>query len=283
MFKSTYFGGRHFGRRFFGKTGLLLDGAYNGARYFGLRYFAARYFGVNTVDIPQPLVSTNTPALSGVLGIAGNLVFGADFALAQTNSLGLSATASLSGGALSFDNETWAFTPPLEISGITGTVGVTGNLVITTPAPGRGSYYGRRFYGSAYFGPRYYGSALPWPFTITQGIGLSGVAGLGGGLATSIGFNPGALSLSASLEVSGDPSSDGGATSLASFGGGALSDRRRMRPVVEPAEPEPKPPIDPDVPALVVAQLEPVVIPLTAEEQAAEDALCLLAAEMLLS
>lgn len=227
MFAGRYFGGRHFGRRFFGKTGLLLDGAYNGARYFGSRYFAVRYFGVSGVDIAQPLVSTNTPALSGVLGVAGNLVFGADFALAQTGNLGLSATASLSGGALSFDNETWAFTPPLEISGITGTVGVTGNLVITTPAPGRGSYFGRRFYAGSYFGPRYYGSALPWPFTITQGIGMSGALNAAGSLGSVIAVNPTTMQLQGAVEVAGDFTFDGAA--VQSRGGKGFREKAKRR------------------------------------------------------
>lgn len=285
MFAGRYFGGRHFGRRFFGKVGLVVDGAYSGSRYFGVRYFAVRYFGTSSLNIPQPLTATNTPALSAVLGVSGDLVFGRDFALAQVGALGLSGSTSLSGGALSFDNETWAFTPPLEIPGLSGVVGVTGGFVIGAPAPGRGGYFGRRFYGGRYFGARFFGTLPSWEFTPTGGISLSGVAGLGGGFATSIGFDPGTLSLSASLEVAGDFSFDGGEAHLALFGAGGspLSDRRRMRPAVEPVEAEPQPTPESELPALPVVQLAPTVVLLTPEEQAAEDALCLLAAEMLLS
>lgn len=286
MFAGRYFGGRYFGRRFYGKTGLLVYGAFNGWRYFGGRYFGRRFFGTSKLDIPQALVSTNTPALSGVLGVAGNLVFGADFALAQTGNLGLSASTALSGGALSFDNETWAFTPPLEISGLAGVVGITGGFVIgaPAPAPGRGGYFGRRFYGGRYFGARYFGTTPSWAFVPTSGITLSGTVGLGGGFATTIGFNPSALSLSGSLGLVGAFSGGGGAIHpAASGGGGGLSDRRRMRPVVEQAEPELMRAPEPDLSPLPLAQLAPVVVPLTPEEQAADDALCLLAAEMLLA
>lgn len=227
MFAGRYFGGRHFGRRFFGKVGLVVDGAYNGSRYFGLRYFGIRYFGTSSINVPQAIASTNTPALFGVLGVAGNLVYGADFALEQVGALGLSGSTSLSGGALSFDNETWAFTPPLEISGITGTVGVTGNLVITTPAPGRGSYYGRRYYGGAYFGPRYYGSALPWPFTITQGIGMSGVLNAAGSLGSVIAVNPTTMQLQGSVGVGGDFITD--AAGVQSRGGKGFREKAKRR------------------------------------------------------
>lgn len=227
MFAGRFFGARFYGRRFFGKVGLVVDGAYDGSRYFGARYFGARYFGSNSANVPFAVEATNTPALSGVLGVAGNLVFGADFALAQTGNLGLSATASLSGGALSFDNETWAFTPPLEISGITGTVGVTGNLVITTPAPGRGSYFGRRYYGSAYFGPRYYGSALPWPFTITQGIGMTGALNAAGSLGSLIAVNPTTMQLQGAVEVAGDFTFDGAA--VQSRGGKGFREKAKRR------------------------------------------------------
>jgi hypothetical protein len=204
MFAGRYFGGRFFGRRFFGKTGLLVDGAYNGARYFSPRYFAVRYFGVSAVDIPQPLAATNTPALSGVLGVAGNLVFGANFALAQTGSLGLSATLSLSGGALSFDNETWAFTPPLSVSGMTGTVTVAGALVYAGTAPGYGGFFGRRYFGARHFGPRFFGSQASWVFTQTGSLSLSGVVGVSGQLDTSIAFNTSTLALTGALATAGD-------------------------------------------------------------------------------
>ncbi len=185
MFKSSYFGARYYGQRFFGKRGLVVDGAYNGSRYFGLRYFGVRYFGTSYQNSPAPLTATNTPALSGVLGLAGGLTFGGDFSVTQTGSLALSSTLVTS-GSLSFDNEDWAFTPPLSVSGLAGALTVAGSITIASPAPGFGGYFGRRYFGGRFYGPRYFGSLASWPLTLTAGVGLAGGLNAAGSISTTL-------------------------------------------------------------------------------------------------
>jgi hypothetical protein len=238
MFAGRYFGGRHFGRRFFGKVGLVVDGAYNGSRYFGLRYFGQRHFGTSSSNVPQAIASTNTPALFGVLGLAGNLVYGADFALAQTSGISLSATASFT-AALSFDNEDWAFTPPLAISGMVGAVTVAGNFVTAASPAGPGGYFGRRFYGGRYFGPRYFGSPAGWILTPTGALSLSGQVGVAGGFATDLAFGFSPLALSGALAVAGDI--DGGAAGAAAINPLLSGGGRRRLPgwAKQPGKPSP--------------------------------------------
>lgn len=186
MFGGRYFGARYYGQRFFGKHGLVVDGAYNGSRYFGLRYFGVRYFGTSYQNSPNPLTITNTPALSGVLGIAGSLTFGRDFEFTQTSGISLAGALTGSASGFSFDSEVFYFTPPLPVSALAGALTVAGNITITAPAPGFGGYFGRRYFGGRFYGPRYYGTLASWQLTLTAGVGLAGGLNVAGSISTTL-------------------------------------------------------------------------------------------------
>lgn len=189
MWGARYFGARYFGGRYFGKVGLVVDGAYNGAHYFGKHYFGQRYWGSEGNSDPFSLSVTNTPGLNGVALVSApsGLLLTADFPFTEAVGIGLSGLTTLS-GALSFDNDDFAFTPPLEINALSGVVSVAGSLTIAAPPPGVGRYFASRYFGSRQFGRRYWGTSTTLPLAQTTGIGLSGAVLTAGGIASTIGI-----------------------------------------------------------------------------------------------
>lgn len=204
MFGARYFGARNFGGRYFGKRGQVVDGAYFGPRQFGNRYFGKRYFGHNDATIPFVVAQTTGISVSGTVGIAGGLTYGADFSVTQTAGVGLTGSLLINGSGFSYESEVFYFTPPLAITGLSGSLTVAGNLTISAPAPGYGGYWGRRYYGARHFGPRYFGTPVSWRVTQTAGIGLSGSLNVAGGISTVIGIaETTGIGLSGSLTVEG--------------------------------------------------------------------------------
>lgn len=204
MFAGRYFGARSFGSRYFGKRGLVVDGAYHGSRYLGRHYFGPYYFGTSGVNVPFEAATTNTPALNGVVGVSGDLVFGRDFEVTQTTGISLSGTTTLNGGALSFESEVFYFTPPLEVSGLAGAVSVAGDFTVTYPAAGYGGYFGRRYFGGRQFGPRYFGSPVTHNITVSTSPSLAGVLQVAGNISIGVDVAPSTLGLSGALTVAGD-------------------------------------------------------------------------------
>lgn len=204
MFGGRYFGARHFGERFFGKAGLVVDGAYHGSRYLGRRYFGQRYFSSSSVNVPFAITSTNTPALSGVIGVSGTLAFGRDFEVTQTTGISLSGSTALNGGALAFESEVFYFTPPIAVSELAGAVSVAGDFTITYPAPGYGGYFARRFFGGRHYGARYFGSPVSHSVTVSASPSLAGVLQVAGNIGVGVDVAPSTLGISGSLTVAGD-------------------------------------------------------------------------------
>lgn len=204
MFGGRYFGGRHFGARYFGKEGITVPGYYNGSRYFGSRYFGARYFGANSTEIPFELVTTNTPALSGSVQISGDVLSGVGFDLAVTTGLALSGVVSTS-GALLYEGDDWAFTPPLSINELTGALVVAGDVTFTLGATEAGSHFGGAYFGQAYFGRRYWATKAAFALEQTNTLALSGSVQVGGDIiaATSV-VQSGAVAFTGTLGLTGD-------------------------------------------------------------------------------
>jgi hypothetical protein len=204
MFGGAFFGARFFGGRYFGKVGLTVPGYYTGSQYFGNSYFGRRYFGASQTSIPFELVTTNTPALSVVVQVNGNVASGIDFGLAVTAGLSLSGVVSTS-GALLYEGDDWAFTPPLAINQLTGAVLVAGDVAFTLGATEAGSYFGGGYFGSAYFGRRYWATKSAFALAATNTIALSGTAQVAGDLtASSAIVQSGAVALSGTVGVAGD-------------------------------------------------------------------------------
>lgn len=204
MYGGSFFGSRFFGARYFGKEGLTVPGYYNGSRYFGSRYFGARYFGANSTEIPFELVTTNTPALSGSVQISGDVLSGVGFDLAVTTGLALSGVVSTS-GALLYEGDDWAFTPPLSINELTGALVVSGDVAFTLGATEAGSHFGGAYFGQAYFGRRYWATKAAFALEQTNTLALSGSVQVGGDIiaATSV-VQSGAVAFTGTLGLTGD-------------------------------------------------------------------------------
>lgn len=204
MFGGAYFGARFYGARYFGKVGLTVPGYFTGSRYFGTSYFGQRYFGSNQTSIPFELVTTNTPALSGVTQVNGNVASGIDFGLAVTAGIALSGVVS-STGALLYEGDDWAFTPPLAVNGLTGAVLVAGDLEFTLGATVAGSYFGASHFGASYFGRRYWATKSAFALEATNTIALSGAVQAAGDITASSSIvQSGAVALSGVVGVAGD-------------------------------------------------------------------------------
>lgn len=214
MFGGRFFGARHFGRRYFGKAGLTSTGYYNGGRYFGRAYFGRRYFGVQPASaVTFSVAATNTLALTGSPTIgSATMVYGADMAVTQVGTMALTGVISPN-ASLSFDNDTdFAVTPPLEVGALTGTVLVSGSIVISAPAPGFGQYWGGRYFGKRYFGGRYFGSPPGFTIAQTTGISLSGTVGVAGDVDTQLAIAPSTMSLAGTIGLGAATMEYGGAS-----------------------------------------------------------------------
>jgi len=199
MFAGRFFGARYFGGRHFGKAGLTVPGYYTGSRYFGSRYFGPSYFGSDETSIPFEIVQTAGVSLVGVLLTSGSAVFGTDFEVTQTSGISLSGSLALAGN-LTYPNEDWSITPPLELRALVGTLSIECDLEfgggVALPS---GGYWGRRFWGANYFGQRYFGTGDSFAIVQTAGIGLTGTLTAASGIAQALGLNPSALGLTGTL------------------------------------------------------------------------------------
>jgi hypothetical protein len=206
MFGSRHFGPRYFGGRYFGHSGFSAPGFYRGSRYFGNRYFGSRYFGSDVFEITFNLAQTTGVAITGTVQTGGSsFAFGSDFTVTQVTGITLSGTL-LTNGALVFGNDDWAFTPPLEVATLAGSIAVAGNITIGAPVPGYGGYWGKRYFGGRYFGARYFGAPDSWNVEQTAGISLSGGVNVTGSVGTLIALSPSTLALTGSLLAAGDVS-----------------------------------------------------------------------------
>ena len=184
MYAGAYFGARFFGGRYFGKVGLTVPGYYTGSQYFGNSYFGLRYFGASQTSIPFELAVTNTPALSGVTQVNGDIASGIGFDLAVTAGIALSGVVS-STGALLYEGDDWAFTPPLAINQLTGAVVVAGDVEFTLGATVAGSYFGAGYFGSAYFGRRYWATKSAFALEATNTLAFAGAVQVAGDITAS--------------------------------------------------------------------------------------------------
>ncbi len=204
MFAGRFFGARYFGGRHFGKAGLTVPGYYTGSRYFGSRYFGPSYFGSDETSIPFEIVQTAGVSLVGVLLTSGSAVFGTDFEVTQTSGISLSGSLALTGN-LTYPNEDWSITPPLEVTGLVGTLSIACDLEFGGGAGlASAGYWGRRYWGAAYFGQRYWGTGAAFAVEQTAGVGLTGTLTAASGIALALGLVPSTLGLTGALSLECD-------------------------------------------------------------------------------
>jgi hypothetical protein len=182
-----YFGLRYWNQRFVDSV----DGAYSGSRFFANRYFGLRYFGANQTSDPFELAQSQGLAGSGIGSFSSlALTYGSDKAIAQTNTLAGSGIAGIT-ALLSYENEDWAFTPPLELTPAIGVGALACDLEFIEPTTGgAGRYFGSRYFGPRYFGPRYWSTLYGWNLEQTAGLAGVGAGTISAGIGLGIVFAP---------------------------------------------------------------------------------------------
>jgi len=171
-----YLGARYFGRRYWNQAAANVDGKYFGGRYFGHDYFGKRYFASNDVSVPFALEITAGPTeiAPTVLFSSVNLSIGADWSFAP-GTLAISTAAMGITAGLTFGNEDWAFTPPLEVTAVTGAMTFNASTLAINFPSGTGRYFGGNYFGSRYFGKRYWGvDGAPFAITLTNSLAMTG-------------------------------------------------------------------------------------------------------------
>jgi hypothetical protein len=189
--QGRYFGRKHYGPRYFGKrywgtlTPTSIDGSFFGHRFFGGRFFGKTYWAGNGRVEPFVMVIEQTVALSGTTLVGGDVLATAAFEVAQTANLALTGTTAIFGDP-SYDGEEFDFTPPLEITELSGTVTLAGDLSIAIAGLTPIHYFGQRYWGARYFGKRYWGTGINFPLVQSAAVGLTGTTGVAGAITLPV-------------------------------------------------------------------------------------------------